>query len=104
MRVSIRKKNELYYSGDRAKYKLYRNKILTLSRLTKKLYYHNFFETNMSNIKNTWKGIYLLINGKTRGDNVITALRCPGNEGLSCKADEIIIINIINSFFQFHWP
>ena len=39
----IRKKNELYYSGDMAKYKLYRNKILTLYRLSKKLYYHNFF-------------------------------------------------------------
>ena len=32
---------------------------------------------NMSNIKNTWKGINLLINGKTRGDNVITALKLP---------------------------
>ena len=30
---------------------------------------------NLSNIKNTWKGIHLLINGKTRGDNVITALK-----------------------------
>mgnify|MGYP006896122226 FL=1 len=36
IRISIRKKNELYYSGDMVKYKLYRNKILTLSRLSKK--------------------------------------------------------------------
>ena len=32
IRISIRKKNELYYSGDMVTYKLYRNKILTLSR------------------------------------------------------------------------
>ena len=36
IRISIRKKNELYYSRDMVKYKLYRNKILTLSRLGKK--------------------------------------------------------------------
>ena len=81
-----------------AKYRLYRNKIITLTRLSKKLYYHNFFETNMSNIKNIWKGINLLINGKTRGYNVITALKRPGNGGLSHNADEIP--NIMNSFFS----
>ena len=37
-RVSIKKKNELFFSGDKSKYKIYRNKILTLSRLSKKLY------------------------------------------------------------------
>ena len=62
IRISIRKKTELYYSGDMAKYKLYRNKILTMSRL-----------------KNTWKGIDLLINRKKKDDNVITALKRPGN-------------------------
>ena len=83
IRISIRKKHERYYSGDMFKYKLYRNKILTLSRPSKKLYYHNYFETNISNSKNTWKGINLLTNGKTRGDHVITALKRPGNGGLS---------------------
>ena len=36
----------------------------------------------MSNIKNTWKGINLQ-NRKTRGDSSITALKRPGNGGLS---------------------
>ena len=71
IRIAFRKKNEFYYSGDMVKYKLCTNKILTLSRVSKKLYYHNYFETNRSNIKNTWKGINLLINGKTRGDHVM---------------------------------
>ena len=56
----------------------------------------------MSNIKNTWKGINLLINRKTRGDNVITALKRPGNGGLSHNADEIP--NIMNSFFSSIGP
>ena len=43
----------------------------------------------MSNIKNTWKGINLLINGETRGDHVITALKHPGKEGLSHDDDEL---------------
>ena len=64
------------------KYKLYRNKILTLSRLGKKLWYHNFFEAKMSDIKHTWRGINLQ-NRKTRGDSVITALKRPGNGELS---------------------
>ena len=42
LRVSIKKKNELFFSGDKSKYKIYRNKILTLSRLSKKLYYHDY--------------------------------------------------------------
>ena len=85
-----------------AKDRLYRNKIITLTRLNKKRYYHNFIETNMSNIKNTWKGNNLLINGKTRGDNVITAHKRPGNGGLSRNADEIP--SIMNSFFSSIGP
>ena len=52
----------------------------------------------MSNIKNTWKGINLLINGKTRGDHVITALKRSGNRELSHNDDELP--NIMNSFFS----
>ena len=54
---SIKIKNKLFYSGDKDKYKLYRNKILLLTRLSKKLYYHNYFETNLHNMKKTWEGI-----------------------------------------------
>lgn len=35
--------------------KLYRNEILTLTRarVSKKLYFHNYFQENVNNIKNT---------------------------------------------------
>ena len=29
------------------------NKILTLTRVSKKLYFHNYFQENLNNIKNT---------------------------------------------------
>ena len=41
IRKSIRIKNELFFSGDRDKYKFYRNKILHLSRISKRTFYHN---------------------------------------------------------------
>ena len=69
-------KNELYYSGVMAKYKLAPG-TKSLSRLRKKLYYHNFLEMNMNKIKNTWKEINPLIYEETRGDNVITAVKRP---------------------------
>ena len=56
----------------------------------------------MSNIKNTWKGINLLINGKTRGDHVITALKRPGNGGLSHIAHELHKYHELILFI--HWP
>ena len=54
---SIRVKNRLFYLGKTAEYKLYRNKISTLIRLSKKLYFHNFFCNNICNMKKTWEGI-----------------------------------------------
>ena len=43
IRKSIGIKNELFFSGDRDKYKFYRNKILRLSRISKRTFYHNYF-------------------------------------------------------------
>ena len=57
IRKSIKIKNRLFYSADINKYKLYRNKILTLTRISKKSYYHNYFEQNIKDLKRTWKGI-----------------------------------------------
>ena len=62
LRKSIKIKNDLYHSADTAKYKLYRNKILSLSRLSKKLYYQAYFSRNLNNMKKTWESINTLIN------------------------------------------
>ena len=42
-------------------YKTYRNSLSTLLKQSKKSYYNNYFRNNINNIKNTWKGIKLII-------------------------------------------
>ena len=62
LRVSIKIKNALFYSNH-LKYKIYRNSIVTLTRASKRLYYHTYFSSNLSNMKKTWDGIRDLIGG-----------------------------------------
>ena len=64
IRTSIRLKNKYYKNGERDKYRLYRNIISQLTRHSKSLYYHSFFESNLHSIKQTWKGINNLISSK----------------------------------------
>ena len=47
------------------KYKQYRNLISTLLKRSKRLYFTKFFNDNLNNLKNTWKGIKNLISFKT---------------------------------------
>ena len=51
IKASIAIKCKLYSSGDDLRYKYYRNKICTLIRLSKKRYYHKYFEHNVANMK-----------------------------------------------------
>ena len=61
LRKSIRVKNALFLTYDWVKYKFYRNKIISLTRLSKANYYQSFFDLNMRNARQTWKGINELI-------------------------------------------
>ena len=47
---------------DRAFLKVYRNRIVSLSRLSKRLNYEAYFTTNLKNMKKTWQGINELLN------------------------------------------
>ena len=53
IRTSIKEKNRLYHIGDQEKYEYYRNKICSLTRLSKKHYYCAFFNNNLNNMKKT---------------------------------------------------
>ena len=55
IKASIAVKNKLYASGDDSRYKYYRNKICSLIRLSKKRYYYEYFEHNVTNMKKTWE-------------------------------------------------
>ena len=54
IKAAIKIKNKLYASGDKVRYKHYRNKICTLIRLSKRRYYDTFFENIMGNMKRIW--------------------------------------------------
>ena len=51
LRKSIRVKNNLFYTSDWDKYKFYRNKIISLKRLSKANYYQSFFDLNICNMR-----------------------------------------------------
>ena len=73
MKTSIKTKNKLYKKyiktqsyHNQCKYKLYRNRLLDLIRLSKKQYYKDYFTTNSKNTKNIWNGIRQLVSLKTK--------------------------------------
>jgi hypothetical protein len=101
IRKSITIKNSLFYSGNSEKYKFYRNKILTLTRISKKAYYHKYFEDNFLNIKKTWEGINNLINHKSKNIRSITSLKHPMNNTITSNANEIP--NILNKRWDKNW-
>ena len=55
-------------------YKTLRNEIVKLIRESKKLYYQTYFSENISNIKNTWKGIKQVININSKTNNQPSSL------------------------------
>lgn len=97
LRKSIKAKIYFFHSGDTDKYKLYRNKIQTLTRISKKLYFHTYFENNIKNMKKTWEGINDLINHKKRNQKHITAIKCQNND-ITQNTSEIS--NILNKYFS----
>ena len=90
-------KNSLFQSGNFAQYKLYRNKISALTRVSEKNYYHAFFTDNLNNMKNTWNGINNLINGKKKKARAISSLKRLNND---ITTDPLEISNIFNNYFS----
>jgi len=53
IRRSIRVKDNLFFNSNWNKYKQYRNKLTALICLSKQKYYHNFFNSNIKNMRQT---------------------------------------------------
>ena len=70
--------------------------ILTLTRLSEKLYYHNYFQENIKNIKRTWEGINDLINYKKKQKTINTIKRSVKGD---LSHDSLEQTNILNSHF-----
>ena len=95
--TAIRKKNQLFKSNNLEKYKLYRNMIPTLTRASKKSYYHSFFSQNISNMKKMWEGIRELIGGKRGNRKSINAIRVNKSSPLVHEPSKVA--NIMNAHF-----
>jgi hypothetical protein len=103
IRTSLKIKNNLYkkYIKSRTvyyhqKFKLYRNKINRLIKISKKDYYNKYFMSNKSNMKNIWKGIKQIINSKPRGSSSSPSKILEGENVLT---DSKSIANAFNNFF-----
>ena len=103
IRTSIKVKNQLFSSGDTDKYKYYRNELCHLIRISKKLYFNNYFDFNIQNMKRTWIGINTLMNNNKKRSSTISRLKdLNNNEKLEfdCKN----VSNIINTHFATIGP
>ena len=62
-------KNELH-----KQYKILRNKIVALLRLSKNNHFRAYFRANSSDLKKTWKGINSIINIRDASNNLPTSM------------------------------
>lgn len=102
IRVSICAKNKIYkkYLKTKsiyyhAKFKLYRNKLNHLLKLSKSQYYNDYFNVNISDSKRVWKGIRQLIILKPRIISRPTKLLIDNCEVCEPKS----IANAFNNYF-----
>ena len=102
MKESIKVKNKLYINrnkGDNkeeklAFYKLYRNKLNHILRITERKYYQDLLSEHKSNVKKSWQVIKTIIN-KRKYKPVNTKFKC--NDTIT--EDGQVISNKFNNFF-----
>lgn len=97
IRRSIKIKNKLFRTNNNTNYKLYRNYLVTLIRLSKKLYYCNYFNSYYNNMSKKWEGIREILGRKSQNKQNINALRQDSNAQLTFDSKKIS--NIINRHF-----
>ena len=87
----INQRNEMHI-----KYKQYRNLISTLLKRSKCLYFTKFFNDNLNNLKNTWKGIKNLISLKNVSHSSPSSIH-HNNKTLTSPFE---IANAFNNYFS----
>ena len=86
------KSQSVYYHS---KFKLYRNKLNHLIRISKINYYNNYFRHNKSHINNIWKGIKEIISFKPLRNSIPSKVVVDNN----AITDTYSIANSFNAFF-----
>ena len=102
LQKSIRVTNKLYASDDRVKYKMYRNRICSLTRISKQQYYTKFFNDNLTNMKKTWEGKNSILARKSKNSKPISFIKNPDDNSMSNNPNRIA--NILNEHFASVGP
>ena len=92
----IKSKDDLEKHKLHADYKNLRNAIVTLIRSSKKNHYQKYFSDNTDNIRQTWKGIKLIININNITKSNMSSLKI-GND---ISSDPINMANCFNNYFS----
>ena len=69
-----------------------------LTRISKRNFFHNYFEDNLSNIKKTWEGINNLLGRKRKAIKHITSLKRLGSDQISYDSSDLP--DIMNEYFS----
>ena len=77
-------------------YKIHRNRIVELIRLSKKIHYQSYFNDNLNNIKKTWDGIKSLISISNNRSMSPSSL----NINNKLNNDPVDIANCFNDYFS----
>ena len=77
------------------KYKKYRNLLFTLLKESKQIYYTKYFESDWNNIRNSWKGIKIIILIK----NITTAIPHSIEFNNRTITDPTAMSNVFNNYF-----
>lgn len=85
LKTSIKRKNHLYVKWikhptcrNEVEYKLYKNKLEHLIRISKRRYYHDKLEENKTNLKKTWKVLRDALNKRESKHGTISMLNYAG--------------------------
>lgn len=103
LRKSIYVKNNLYKKFIKtrstyiqSKFKLYRNKLNHLLKISKKEYYNNYFFDNINDCKRIWKGVKQIVNYKPPTSAKHIKLRVNDREIVT----PVEVANAFNTYFS----
>ena len=71
-----------------------------LTRISKRNFFHNYFEDNLSNIKKTWEGINNLLGRKRKAIKHITSLKRLGSGHDQISYNSSDLPDIMNEYFS----
>ena len=102
IRTSIKIKNNLYKkflktksSYYQTKFKVYRNKLNHLIKISKRIYYNDYFSIHLNNGKRIWKGIKQIIRSPSQERQAINKILLNDIE----LTDQTLIANAFNNYF-----